>query len=938
MTSHLHYRLCITGLRTHASSIKYLSNGVELDLVPEFKYLYILDIVLQNELTTIPQGIPKTVTYLTAAANHIVTIRESDFNGFTKLETLVLAKNYIKHIENGAFSDLFALNKLNLMHNKLTKLTDNMFEGLTNLTVLVLKNNKIKSISPLCFKPLGKLQKLDMSFNMLVNNSDVVNIVSHCPSLKVLDLMWSMFTIFETDFFPFPLQDLMVLYLGSMTLSKFRVHSNVFPQLESLTLLGNGPALEWDVSDKVFTNLKTFEIGFTELKTETYKTIFQSFDSLENIYFSNLGRILDKRMFDFVCEIPSLQKFGVFRKNISVIGDTLLQSCSRLTDLKLTQNALTELSESSLRTMTRLTNLSIESNRLSIIPPTIRNMSSLIQLSFDSNQILKLQCSDFLNLQSLRKISLNYNRISTFKSCVFQDLQNLRELYLENNFISQLDGTISNSLPNLAVFNVSENHLRSIEKHTFFNMSHLTVLNLKSKSATEIQSGGLEGLVGLKRLTFSLNYHSGSVFEGLQQLERLVVFISSDIEMTELSEQRTLHLEALQELTIQVDKSACVYHALYILHGLKKLRVLSLDTICCLTPSNIFGETPNLINLQITNCVEISPKPELFHPITDLHILNLSHNKMKNLDFLIKANLTKLEKLILANNDLAVINETVFEALPSLKYLDLSGNPFVCDCSNAWFINWTIRNKQVQVVNAYQYRCSSPPTEEGHFLLDFNVQLCWEFTGFLCFISTSALVLVTLLSSFTYHFLRWQLVYGFYLLLAFLYDSKKKRQGCPDIYDAFVSYNVHDEDWVYKELLPELEEVQGWRLCLHHRDFQPGKPIIENITDAIYSSRKTLCVISRRYLQSEWCSREIQMASYRLFDEQKDVLILLFLEEISSNQLSPFYRMRKLVKSRTYLSWTQAQSHKGLFWENVHQFFSTEATCQSKVIFISTQF
>uniref|UniRef100_A0A3B4B0B8 TIR domain-containing protein n=1 Tax=Periophthalmus magnuspinnatus TaxID=409849 RepID=A0A3B4B0B8_9GOBI len=717
-----------------------------------------------SELTTIPQGIPKTVTYLTAAANHIVTIRESDFNGFTKLETLVLAKNYIKHIENGAFSDLFALNKLNLMHNKLTKLTDNMFEGLTNLTVLVLKNNKIKSISPLCFKPLGKLQKLDMSFNMLVNNSDVVNIVSHCPSLKVLDLI------------------------------KFR--------------------------------------------------------------------------------------FGVFRKNISVIGDTLLQSCSRLTDLKLTQNALTELSESSLRTMTRLTNLSIESNRLSIIPPTIRNMSSLIQLSFDSNQILKLQCSDFLNLQSLRKISLNYNRISTFKSCVFQDLQNLRELYLENNFISQLDGTISNSLPNLAVFNVSENHLRSIEKHTFFNMSHLTVLNLKSKSATEIQSGGLEGLVGLKRLTFSLNYHSGSVFEGL-----------------------TLHLEALQELTIQVDKSACVYHALYILHGLKKLRVLSLDTICCLTPSNIFGETPNLINLQITNCVEISPKPELFHPITDLHILNLSHNKMKNLDFLIKANLTKLEKLILANNDLAVINETVFEALPSLKYLDLSGNPFVCDCSNAWFINWTIRNKQVQVVNAYQYRCSSPPTEEGHFLLDFNVQLCWEFTGFLCFISTSALVLVTLLSSFTYHFLRWQLVYGFYLLLAFLYDSKKKRQGCPDIYDAFVSYNVHDEDWVYKELLPELEEVQGWRLCLHHRDFQPGTaaPHSQFHQNAIYSSRKTLCVISRRYLQSEWCSREIQMARYGLTQVQ--------------SRFSP----GSVQVYRTYLSWTQAQSHKGLFWENVRR-------------------
>lgn len=39
-----------------------------------------------------------------------------------------------------------------------------------------------------------------------------------------------------------------------------------------------------------------------------------------------------------------------------------------------------------------------------------------------------------------------------------------------------------------------------------------------------------------------------------------------------------------------------------------------------------------------------------------------------------------------------------------------------------------------------------------------------------------------------------------------------------------------------------------------------GKPIMENITDAIYNSRKTICVISRSNLQSEWCSREIQMA------------------------------------------------------------------------------
>ncbi|KAK6293023.1 hypothetical protein J4Q44_G00365240 [Coregonus suidteri] len=157
----------------------------------------------------------------------------------------------------------------------------------------------------------------------------------------------------------------------------------------------------------------------------------------------------------------------------------------------------------------------------------------------------------------------------------------------------------------------------------------------------------------------------------------------------------------------------------------------------------------------------------------------------------------------------------------------------------------------------------------------------------------------------------------YYLFLAYLHDTKRKNRQTPHQYDAFISYNTHDESWVMRELLPELEGEQGWKLCLHHRDFQPGKPIIENITDAIYRSRKTICVITHRYLESEWCSREIQVASFRLFDEQKDVLILVFLEEIPEHQLSPYHRMRRLVKKRTYLSWPRAGEHTGVFWQKL---------------------
>jgi len=61
------------------------------------------------------------------------------------------------------------------------------------------------------------------------------------------------------------------------------------------------------------------------------------------------------------------------------------------------------------------------------------------------------------------------------------------------------------------------------------------------------------------------------------------------------------------------------------------------------------------------------------------------------------------------------------------------------------------------------------------------------------------------------------------------------------------------------------------------------------------------------------------VTSHRLLDEKKDVLILLFLEELPEQQLSPYYRMRKLVRRSTYLSWPEAGRHPGLFWQNVHR-------------------
>ncbi|KAM9309607.1 toll-like receptor 13 [Pholidichthys leucotaenia] len=179
--------------------------------------------------------------------------------------------------------------------------------------------------------------------------------------------------------------------------------------------------------------------------------------------------------------------------------------------------------------------------------------------------------------------------------------------------------------------------------------------------------------------------------------------------------------------------------------------------------------------------------------------------------------------------------------------------------------------------------------------------------------------------------LYWKTKYGYYVFRAWFSQQwssfREEEEKCK--YDAFISYNSSDEQWVMHQLLPNLERNgSNFKLCFHHRDFELGRDIVDNIVSAVYSSRKTICVVSRNFLQSEWCSLEIQLASYRLFDEHRDVLLLVFLEPISERQLSSYHRMRKVMLKKTYLQWPgsdcinpiQAQE---VFWNQLRRAIRT---------------
>ena len=117
------------------------------------------------------------------------------------------------------------------------------------------------------------------------------------------------------------------------------------------------------------------------------------------------------------------------------------------------------------------------------------------------------------------------------------------------------------------------------------------------------------------------------------------------------------------------------------------------------------------------------------------------------------------------------------------------------------------------------------------------------------------------------------------LVIAFVYESTLKNLFImveDDFlhnysYDAFVSYNVKDADWIFEKLIPNLEgslsdtslpstsskkpplpssstNHNEIKLCVYDRDFIAGRAISECITDAIKNSRKVILVISRNFV------------------------------------------------------------------------------------------
>ena len=131
------------------------------------------------------------------------------------------------------------------------------------------------------------------------------------------------------------------------------------------------------------------------------------------------------------------------------------------------------------------------------------------------------------------------------------------------------------------------------------------------------------------------------------------------------------------------------------------------------------------------------------------------------------------------------------------------------------------------------------------------------------------------------------------------------------LYDTFISYSSKDSDWLIDQLMNPLENLNPpYNLCLHERDFLIGEPICDNIRKAVEGSKCTICVVSKNWLESEWCQFEFRVA-HDLASVKKQIRLLVILkEEIPKIKISGYLKF--YMKTFTYID-----SAHPLFWSRL---------------------
>ena len=162
-------------------------------------------------------------------------------------------------------------------------------------------------------------------------------------------------------------------------------------------------------------------------------------------------------------------------------------------------------------------------------------------------------------------------------------------------------------------------------------------------------------------------------------------------------------------------------------YGMDQLRVLDL---CHNNLSTISDETfkflSNVTVLRLSNnSLTMHDFFPLLRNMESLQVLDLGHNQIKAINGSSFQRLGGLTSVSLQRNKMKVIPAGLFSDLEKLEEVDISGNPFDCDCGLLPLQEW-LRETKVAVRQRFDLNvtnmCHTPPDQRGKAVTQFTVK------------------------------------------------------------------------------------------------------------------------------------------------------------------------------------------------------------------------
>ncbi|XP_010790126.1 leucine-rich repeat neuronal protein 3-like [Notothenia coriiceps] len=315
--------------------------------------------------------------------------------------------------------------------------------------------------------------------------------------------------------------------------------------------------------------------------------------------------------------LANISEIDLSQNNISSVSDVSLGSLPRLLSLHMEENWIQELSDGCLSSWPNLQEFYINHNLIfSIAPGAFQGLSRLLRLHLNSNRLTSVNSQWFQYLPHLEILMLGENPIIRLSDMNFKPLANLRSLVLAkmnltgmpDNALVGLDNLESisffdnllNCVPraaltkvkNLKFLDLNKNPIERIQRGDFMDMMHLKELGINSMpELVSIDSFALNNLPELTKIEATnnprLSYIHPTAFHKLPRLETLMLNSNA---LSAIHRSTVESLPNLREVSLHSNPIRCDCVIRWVNMNRTTVRFMEPDSLFCVEPPEYQGQ------------------------------------------------------------------------------------------------------------------------------------------------------------------------------------------------------------------------------------------------------------------------------------------------------------------------------------------------------------